>query len=59
MADASYYDLLGVTCNAPPEVIRAAYKALAQKYHLDKNLGDPEAARMMAAINAAIATLMD
>lgn len=59
MADASYYDLLGVTRNAPLEVIRAAYKALAQKYHPDKNPGDPEAARMMAAINAAIATLMD
>lgn len=59
MIEANYYELLGVTRNAPPEVIRAAYKALAQKYHPDKNPGDPEAAKMMTMLNKAIDTLLD
>jgi hypothetical protein len=33
--------VLFVTRNAPPEVIKAAYKALAQKHHPDHG-GDPE-----------------
>jgi curved DNA-binding protein CbpA len=31
------YDLLEVLPNAQPEVIKASYRALAQKYHPDKN----------------------
>ncbi|MCG2584785.1 J domain-containing protein [Massilia sp. TS11] len=41
------------------EVIRAAYKALSQKYHPDKNPGDEKAARIMAIINTAYGTLSD
>ena len=59
MTEANYYELLGVTRNAPPEVIRAAYKALAQKYHPDKNPGDAEASRVMADLNKAAETLLD
>ena len=39
----SHYDNLKVSRMAPQEVIRAAYKALSQKYHPDKNPGDAEA----------------
>ncbi len=44
---------------APQEVIRAAYKALSQKYHPDKNPGDEKAARIMAILNSAYGTLSD
>ncbi len=44
---------------APQEVIRAAYKALSQKYHPDKNPGDEKAARIMAILNSAYGTLAD
>ena len=44
---------------APQEVIRAAYKALSQKYHPDKNPGDAKAARIMAILNSAYGTLAD
>lgn len=47
----THYDNLKVSRDAPQEVIRASYKALAQKYHPDKNNGDPEASRITAAIN--------
>jgi hypothetical protein len=36
----THYDNLKVSRHAPQEVIRAAYKALSQKYHPDKNPGD-------------------
>ncbi len=51
MAIRTQYDNLRVTRNAPPEVIRAAYKTLSQKYHPDKNPGDPECARISQLIN--------
>jgi len=34
-----YYSILGVLASAEDVVIRAAYKALAQRYHPDKNQG--------------------
>lgn len=36
----THYDNLKVSRNAPPEVIKAAYKALGQRYHPDKDGGD-------------------
>lgn len=48
----THYDNLKVARNAPPEVIRAAYKTLSQKFHPDRNHGNAEAARIMAIINA-------
>src|SRR5687768_12749395 len=55
----THYDNLKVARNAPPEVIRAAYKILSQKYHPDRNTGSAEATRIMAIINAAYDTLSD
>ncbi|MFC6031625.1 DnaJ domain-containing protein [Pseudoduganella danionis] len=55
----THYDNLKVSRMAPQEVIRAAYKALSQKYHPDKNPGDEKAARIMAILNGAYNTLSD
>ena len=55
----SHYENLKVARNAPPEVIRAAYRALAQKYHPDRNLSDSEAVRVMAIVNEAYRVLSD
>lgn len=49
----THYDNLKVAENAPPEVIRAAYRALAQKYHPDVNPGDAQAAQIMLMLNDA------
>ena len=53
----THYDNLKVARDAPPEVIRAAYKSLSQKYHPDRNPGNPKASRTMAIINAAYRVL--
>lgn len=44
------YAVLHLLPSAPPELVKAAYKALAQIYHPDKTGGDDET---MRAINAA------
>lgn len=49
-----YYKILGVLDDAEDIVIRAAYKALAQKYHPDRWKGDvKEADKKMSEINEA------
>lgn len=56
----THYDNLNVSRNAPASVIKAAYKALCQKYHPDKfSGGHDEAVRIMKTINAAYAVLSD
>jgi curved DNA-binding protein CbpA len=52
----TYYDNLKVTRDAPIEVIRAAYKALAQKFHPDRN-PNGDTTRTMQLINEAWETL--
>jgi curved DNA-binding protein CbpA len=52
------YKTLQVDSEADPEVIQAAYRRLAQKFHPDVAPG-PEAAARMAAINRAWAVLRD
>jgi curved DNA-binding protein CbpA len=52
------YKTLQVDPEADPEVIQAAYRRLARKYHPDVMPG-PEAARRMVAINRAWALLED
>ena len=56
----TYYDWLEVAENASPEVIRGAFKFLAQKHHPDKNRDNPElAAARLREITAAFKTLSD
>lgn len=55
-----YYEILGVLPTAEDIVIRAAYKALAQRYHPDRFNGSiEESTRRMAEINEAYSTLSD
>ncbi len=51
------FDVLHITPDAPPEVISAAYRALAKLYHPDRK-GQLATSRM-AAINAAFERLLD
>ena len=53
-----HYRILGVIQGAENIVIKAAYRALAQRYHPDKWTGSPaEATRRMSEINEAFAVL--
>lgn len=54
----THYDNLKIARDAPLEVIKAAYKALTQKYHPDKNKSE-NAAKVMQIINASYAVLSD
>lgn len=59
-ADKDYYTLLGVIPSAEDAVIRAAYRALAQRYHPDRNRGaQQEANHLMSELNEAYAVLSD
>lgn len=59
----NHYERLKVNPEAPPEVIRAAYRALAAKLHPDRKGGDAgpneHAHEEMAALNASYLVLMD
>ncbi|MDF7675517.1 J domain-containing protein [Neisseriaceae bacterium ESL0693] len=55
----NYYDVLSVSREASAEVIRAAYRALSQKYHPDRNPHDAAANQRMIEINQAYAVLSD
>lgn len=55
----THYDNLKVSRDAPIEVIQAAYRSLARKYHPDRNGGTPEGEAAMKAINAAYEVLSD
>ena len=59
MTVVTHYDTLKITRDAPPELIQAVYKALAQKYHPDKNLNNPEAVRMMQMVITSYKVLAD
>ena len=47
------YKVLGVSPDATDDEIKRAYRALAKKYHPDRNPGDEVAAKKMQEINAA------
>lgn len=58
--DKDYYAILGILPGAEDVVIRAAYKALAQRYHPDRFDGDREEGyQRMAEINEAYQVLSD
>ena len=57
MSQIDYYEILGVSQDAAPERIKAAYRELALRYHPDRNRDRPEAADRMKAVNEAYAVL--
>ena len=59
MALHTHYDNLKIARNAPPEVVRAAYRVLAQKYHPDRYANQAEGARILSYINDAYRILID
>lgn len=58
MTTRNYYDILQVTSDADPDVIAAAYKRLAFKYHPDRN-SDAAAHVTMRMLNEAYEVLSD
>jgi DnaJ domain len=55
----THYDTLGVAQQTPPEVVRAAYKALTQMYHPDRPSNPQRSVDRMHALSAAYAILSD
>src|SRR5947207_1084390 len=54
-----YYEVLGVTRNAPDEEVKRAYRKLAVKFHPDKNPDDPHAEEKFKELGEAYDVLMD
>jgi molecular chaperone DnaJ len=59
MAKQDYYQTLGVGRDASAEAIKKAYRALAMKYHPDRNSGDKAAEHKFKEINEAYDVLKD
>ena len=55
----THYDNLKVSRDAPIEVIQAAYRTLARKYHPDMNASAAKAEAVMKIINASYEVLSD
>jgi hypothetical protein len=55
----THYDTLKVARDAPPEVVRAAYRALTLKYHPDRHASNADATQAMALLNSAYDVLSD
>lgn len=55
----NYYDILEVSPNASPEVIRAAYKSLMQRYHPDRHPDNAATAARATQIAQAYKVLAD
>lgn len=55
----THYDNLKVSRDAPSEVIKSAYRALANKYHPDRHGGNESALKAMKAINVSYEMLID
>ena len=53
----THYDNLKVARDAPPEVIRAAYKTLCNKFHPDRNAGSEKSTHTFQLINTAYEVL--
>jgi molecular chaperone DnaJ len=57
MTKTDYYNVLGISRDAPQEEIKKAYKKLAFEYHPDRNPGDPMAEARFKEINEAYQVL--
>ena len=55
----NHYHTLGIPESATPEMIKAAFKALAVQYHPDKHQGDAHMEEQFKTINAAYQILSD
>lgn len=55
----THYDNLKVTRDAPPEVIRAAYRSLCHRFHPDRHGGSARATQTFQLINRAYEVLSD
>ncbi len=56
---AEYYEILGVSREAPVEEIKVSYRQLALKHHPDKNPGDKQAEEQFKLISEAYQVLAD
>lgn len=59
MPKRDYYEVLGVSRDAPPQEIKSAYRRAALKYHPDRNPGDKNAEGMFKEAAEAYAVLTD
>ena len=59
MTQQDYYHVLGVDRKADAKTIKEAYRALAFRYHPDRNEKDPSSAEMMKRVNEAYSVLSD
>ena len=59
MEDLSYYEILEVSQSADKTTIKKAYRAMAKKYHPDKNAGDTDAEHKFKLCNEAYQCLSD
>lgn len=59
MRPPTHYDTLEISTQASPEVVRAAYRSLIQRFHPDRRPGDAQVAARAAAITSAYEVLSD
>src|SRR5215470_9690868 len=59
MAKQDYYDTLGVSREASADQLKKAYRALAMKYHPDRNPGDKAAEHKFKEVSEAYDVLKD
>jgi len=57
LENLSYYEILEVSQSADKATIKKAYRAMAKKYHPDKNQGDPQAEQKFKLCNEAYQVL--